>query len=239
MSALNLIPFFMIGLLGGVHCIGMCGGIVSAFSLAAGRSSGNSNALLKKNVFYNLGRISSYTIAGMMAGALAGDMRTWANVTAWQSSAYVLMNVMLIALALYLMDVWHGLTYLEKLGQFSWKKIKPLTRFFIPADTSCKLFLLGCVWGWLPCGMVYSVLLVAMLSSSAVQGASIMFAFGLGTLPMLLTMGLFGIHIRRFLQHRSVRFSSGFVVLMFGIVGLLRINADLPKWLGAFCVSPI
>jgi len=198
MNSLSLISMFMIGLLGSVHCIGMCGGIVGAFSLVpAGakprkpfpvgvRTSAQDAGMsvMLRTISYNMGRIASYALAGAIVGGIVGSGRLLAGMTLWQTGAYVFAHAMLIALGLYLMNVWHGLSRLEQLGNHLWKRIQPLTALLLPLDSPIKLMLAGSLWGWLPCGMVYSVLLTAMLSGLAMSGAAVMLAFGLDTLPV-------------------------------------------------------
>ncbi|MGZ3159940.1 MAG: sulfite exporter TauE/SafE family protein, partial [Burkholderiaceae bacterium] len=203
MTSLNLLPIFMIGLLGSVHCVGMCGGIVSAFSIAANharkfpvrvvaQTASISNISEFENVLrvisYNAGRIGSYAIAGAIAGGIVGSASTLVNISAIQMIGYWLANFMLVALGLYLMDAWRGLTQLESAGQSIWRHVQSLMRYFVPLDNSLKMLAVGAVWGWLPCGMVYSVLLTATLTGSASSGAMVMLAFGLGTLPTLFTI---------------------------------------------------
>jgi sulfite exporter TauE/SafE len=253
MSGFSLIPVFMIGLLGSVHCIGMCGGIVSAFSMAPSRAfpvavvaasaapAGQSLALegAMRVLAYNTGRISSYALAGALAGGLAAGASTLAGISVVQLGGYWLANLMLVALGLYLMDVWRGLARLEVLGQNLWRRLQPLMKRLLPLDTTLKLFAAGSLWGWLPCGMVYSMLLTATLSGSAVSGASVMLAFGLGTLPMLLTLGMLGARLKSWLQRRQVRLASGIVVLGFGLLGLVRAADGGPSsWLDALCITP-
>ena len=249
---LSLIPVFMIGLLGSVHCIGMCGGIVGAFSMAPASvrakpfpvavnvMNGKANgALLLRTLSYNLGRIGSYAVAGALAGGLAGGARLLAGMQAWQAGIHVLAQLMLVALGLYLMDAWRGLARTETVGNILWQRLRPLTGLLLPLDSPFKLVLAGGLWGWLPCGMVYSVLLTALLSGSAASGAAVMLAFGLGTLPVLLTAGMFGAQLRSVLQRRGVRVACGMVVLLFGVFGLLRAHHGLtPDWLAALCMTP-
>src|SRR3569832_1659169 len=111
---------------------------------------------------------------------------------------------MLIALGLYLMDAWRGLSRVEAAGHYLWRRIQPLMKVLLPMDRSWKSLALGGLWGWVPCGMVYCVLLTAMLSGSALAGAGVMLAFGLGTLPMLLGMGLLGARMLTWLRRRGV-----------------------------------
>jgi hypothetical protein len=256
---LSLIPIFMTGLLGGVHCVGMCGGIVGALSMApknarpfpvtvavAGVPYVDARPALLDEALrvaaYNAGRIGSYAAAGAIAGGAASAVRTLSFMSSLQLGGYWLANLMLVALGLYLMDAWRGLARLEAAGQWLWRRIQPLTRRLLPMDSPGKALLLGALWGWVPCGMVYSVLLTAMLTGSAVSGAMVMLAFGLGTLPVLLGMGLLGQRLQRWIRRRPVRMASGLVVLLFGALGLLRAANGMPGispgWLDAFCVAP-
>src|SRR5262249_8738841 len=105
-------------------------------------------------------------------------------------------------------------------------------------DTPLKALALGGLWGWVPCGMVYSVLLTAMLTGSALEGALVMAAFGLGTLPMLLAMGMTGARLRQYLQRRDVRIACGLLVLGFGGLGLARAAGGAHSgWLELLCVT--
>jgi sulfite exporter TauE/SafE len=143
-----------------------------------------------------------------------------------------------VMLGLYLMDAWRGLARLEQLGRIGWRRLEPVTRLLLPLDTPGKLLAMGALWGWLPCGMVYSVLLTAMLSGSALSGASVMLAFGLGTLPMLLSIGLLGAPLRNWIQRRAVRVASGLVVLGFGVLGLVRAATGISHgWIDALCLT--
>lgn len=252
MFGFSLIPVLMIGLLGSVHCIGMCGGIVGAFSMATPRkfpipvvagavrqapSLALDSAL--RVMAYNTGRISSYTFAGALAGGLASGARSLAGISSVQLGGYWLANVMLVLLGLHLMDAWRGLSRLEAAGQVVWRRLQPVMKLLLPLDSPWKLLAAGSLWGWLPCGMVYSMLLTAMLSGSALSGASVMLAFGLGTLPVLLTLGMLGARLKYWLQLRQVRMMSGLIVLAFGILGLVRAYHGGPaSWLDALCITP-
>ncbi|HJV53427.1 MAG TPA: sulfite exporter TauE/SafE family protein [Noviherbaspirillum sp.] len=254
MTDLHLISVFLIGLLGGVHCVGMCGGIVGALSVAsrstrpfpvavAGTPAALAPAAVADNVLrvaaYNGGRIASYMVAGAIAGGVAQGARTLSFVSSLQIGGYWAANLMLVALGLYLMDAWRGLARVEAAGQVVWRRVQPLIRHFLPMDSVPKAFALGGLWGWVPCGMVYSVLLTAMLSGSALSGAAVMFAFGLGTLPTLLTMGLLGSRLQTWTRQRKVRVASGLLVLAFGVLGLIRAANGLSLgWLDTFCVTP-
>jgi sulfite exporter TauE/SafE len=246
MSAVSLLPVFMVGLLGSVHCAGMCGGIVSAFSMTPARTFPVAVVRLRRApaealvrvAAYNSGRIASYAVAGALAGGLAGAARALAGLAVIETIGYWLANMMLVVLGLYLMDAWRGLAQLEQLGQRAWRRIEPVTRLLLPLDSPLKLVAMGALWGWLPCGMVYSVLLTAMLSGSALSGAAVMLAFGLGTLPMLLSMGMLGAPLRVWIGCRAVRVASGLVVFGFGVLGMLRAATGISHgWIDALCLT--
>lgn len=130
---------------------------------------------------------------------------------------------MLILLGLYLAEIWRGVIVLERLGAQLWQKIKPLSRRLMPVQTPLQAFALGMLWGWLPCGLVYSVLVAAIATGSALRGGLLMLAFGLGTLPTLLAMGMAATRLKTLLQNIWVRRISGLIVLGFGLFGLLRL----------------
>ncbi|GGC18378.1 hypothetical protein GCM10011572_44700 [Pseudoduganella buxea] len=249
---MNLLPLFAVGLAGSVHCVGMCGGIVGALSAGAPARTipivpaGAGAALPMAQVgeltlrvlAYNAGRIASYMAAGALAGGLAGGAASLARVAQWQGIAYLLANGMIVALGLYLTGWWQGLARVEAVGRVLWRHLQPLMTPLLPMDTLPKAFALGGLWGWLPCGMVYSVLLTALLSGSAAGGAAAMLAFGLGTLPMLLALGLAGATLRGALQRPGVRRACGLLVLAFGVLGLMRFAGGLQHgWLDALCVA--
>ncbi len=251
MTSISLLPIFLVGLLGGVHCVGMCGGIVGAFAVATPRrafpvavsTAGGLPATVADSgarvLAFNAGRIGSYAIAGAAAGLL-GSIPALINIAAVQTVAYWLANLMLVLLGLTLMNVWHGLARVEALGRFAWRRVQPLMRGLLPVQNPVQALALGALWGWVPCGMVYSVLMTALLTGSAAQGALVMLAFGLGTLPLLFTMGVAGTSIQPFLQKRSVRTVAGVLVLAFGLLGLVRVGTGLSHgWLDAVCITPV
>jgi len=204
---------FLIGLLGGTHCIGMCGGIVSALSLGvASRPS--------LHLAYNLGRIVSYALAGAIAGGLGAASVALSAQLPMRIVLYLLANLMLVALGLYLMGVTRALAFSERFGQQLWRHVQPLTRRFLPARTVAQAFPLGLLWGWLPCGLVYSALVTALASGSVRHGAATMLAFGAGTLPNLLLAGLLALRLKEYAAKAAVRIGAGMLVLAFGAHGL-------------------
>jgi sulfite exporter TauE/SafE len=132
---------------------------------------------------------------------------------------------MLIFLGLYLAGFWHGLTYIENAGRSLWTKLQPYSKKFIPVQNLKQAFALGGLWGWLPCGLVYSVLIAAIATGNAISGGLLMLAFGLGTLPILLAMGVTAVKLKATLQNVWVRRASGLMVLSFGLLGIFRLFA--------------
>jgi sulfite exporter TauE/SafE len=248
-SPASLVALFVVGLAGSVHCAAMCGGIVSALSLAPARvaafpvpvrAAAKVRASLARVAAYNSGRIASYTLAGALAGGAAGGARSLAGLPALQAGGFWLANLMLVALGLYLMDAWRALAWLEQGGRGLWRHVQPVLRRVGPPDTPAKMVATGFLWGWLPCGMVYSALVTAMLSGSAAGGAALMCAFGLGTLPMLVGLGAAGSRLRGMIAQRPVRIASGVVVLGFGVLGIARAAGGLPQsWLHTICIGSV
>lgn len=216
----SFLALFLVGLLGGTHCAGMCGGIVGALSMGGGRGP----AL---HLAYNAGRIVSYAAAGALAGAVGEAGIALSGPLPSRLVLFALANVMLVALGLYLMGATRALAFTERAGQGLWRRIQPLTRRFLPARTAAQAFPLGLLWGWLPCGLVYSALVTALTSGSAWRGAGLMLAFGAGTLPTLLLAGLLAAQLNTYLAKPAVRLVAGLIVLSYGLwgaFGVLRLS---------------
>jgi sulfite exporter TauE/SafE len=215
----------LVGLLGGTHCIGMCGGIVGALTGGLTEDVRASRArLVAAQLAYNAGRITSYGLAGLLAGLL-GRQATTLGLTGGFPIGGILAAVIMILLGLYLGGWWQALTWLERQGARLWRHIEPLGRRFIPVRNPGQALLLGLVWGWLPCGMVYSVLALALASGSGAQGAAIMLAFGAGTLPTLLVVGVAFGSLGRWVRDVRVRKAAGLLVILMGFAMLLAIPA--------------
>jgi sulfite exporter TauE/SafE len=253
MNALSLLPAFLIGLAGGVHCIGMCGGIVSAFSIVSASprrfpiavvtegtqvAAGNGNSQWMHMLSYNGGRIASYAVAGAIVGGAAQGLAILIDIQALRTVMFWTSNGILAMLGLYLMGLWPGVARLEALGQSLWRRLQPLTPRLFPLNSAPKLFAAGLIWGWLPCGMVYSMLLTAMLAGTASRGAMMMAAFGAGTLPAMFLIGFVGLRIANLRHYKELRIVAGALVLAFGLLGLVRAAQGMPNGLlDAVCNS--
>ena len=220
MTEFSIIAVFFVGLLGGVHCLGMCGSIVGILTAQLPKDG----TRWPFHLAYNSGRIASYTLAGALAGSIGQAGFLLRDVVPVQYLLFALSNLMLIALGLYLAGIWSLVRRIEQVGRLLWQHIQPLTRPLLPVTTPTRALLLGALWGWLPCGLVYSVLVTALASGHARSGALIMLAFGLGTLPNLLVIGLFWERCRRWIQSPRVRLFAGLIVTAFGIYGLIKVG---------------
>ncbi|MBB2496170.1 sulfite exporter TauE/SafE family protein [Aquipseudomonas ullengensis] len=206
-----LISALILGLLGGGHCLGMCGGLMGALTLAIPPEQRAKR--LRLLLAYNLGRILSYSVAGVLIG-LAG----WAVAS---SPAAMILRViaalLLIAMGLYLAGWWSGLTRIEGIGRHLWRHLQPIASRLMPVSSLPRALLLGAIWGWLPCGLVYSTLLWAASQGSALNSGLLMLAFGLGTWPVLLATGLAAERLTALLRRRGVRMAGGLLVILFGL----------------------
>ena len=207
-----------VGFFGGVHCVGMCGGIVGALSFGLPverrqRLRGNLPFLL----LYNLGRIGSYTLAGAIAGGLGAWAIDLLSIRQLQLWLQLLAGVFMLLMGLYLNGWWRVLVRVEQAGSVIWQRLEPLGRRLLPVQRPGQALLLGMLWGWLPCGLVYSVLIWTLISGGAKEGALLMLSFGLGTLPNLLAMGVFAVLLQKVVQQNWVRQLAGGTVMAFGV----------------------
>ncbi len=235
MTDTGLIAVFLIGLLGGVHCVGMCGGIVGVLSSQTVRVPGGASDL-PLHLAYNLGRITSYAVAGGLIGWVGSFGLLLNRLLPMQMALYIAANLMMVALGFYLLGFTQSLAFTERIGAMLWQRLQPVSRHFLPATTVVQAYPLGLLWGWLPCGMVYSVLTTALLSGSFERGALIMLVFGMGTLPNMLLAGILLQRFRRVVQARFVRTGSGLLVIAFGMWGLVNAASLGGKlWAGIAC----
>ena len=220
---------FLLGLASGVHCLGMCGGIVGAFTsegVVRGPHSSARGPSLRLLAIFNTGRVASYTLAGAAAGALGSAAAFAAQLIDIQVALYVLANAALVLAGLHLAGISPLLARLEGLGAPVWRRIQPLAVKFLPANTPLRALVAGSLWGWLPCGLVYAMLATAVAAGSVAGGAMTMLAFGLGTAPNLMLAGFALLRLRRLAAQPALRLTAGGLVLAFGVFGLAR-AADL------------
>ncbi|QIR14566.1 sulfite exporter TauE/SafE family protein [Shewanella aestuarii] len=218
MIEFNVFGAFLVGLMGAAHCFGMCGGLIGAFSASIPNKAGNqlANQLLFL-VNYNLGRILSYSLAGALVGGGAAALGQMFAADEYLIYLRFFAGFMMIITGLYIAQIWFGVVYIEKLGKGLWRLLKPFTQKLLPITHPSQALLAGMLWGWLPCGLVYSTLTWSVASGSALQGGLIMFAFGLGTMPALLMAGLAAQKLAIWIQKKAVRIISGLLLVIFGL----------------------
>lgn len=221
-----MITAFLVGLLGGVHCVGMCGGIVGALTMGLPREvRGRLGPQLGYQLAYNTGRVAGYTLAGALMGALGTFMLQAVPLQQAQRVLYAIAAVFMIALGLYLGGWWRGLALLERIGTPLWRRLEPLGRRLVPVRSPWQALGVGLVWAWIPCGLVYSTLIWAVSAGSAGRGALLMLAFGLGTLPNLLGISLLAGAAARLGDQPWIRRGAGLMVLGFGLYALWQLLA--------------
>ncbi len=214
---------FVMGLFGGVHCVAMCGGVVGVLCTAAPRcpsaSGGGERSRLGQAPYwiaYNAGRIASYTLLGLLFAGL-GTLST--GVFPLDAVRYALRTVAalcMLAVGLHLAGLPSIVKGLESLGAPLWRRLAPLSKRFLPLRTPWHAFLLGGLWGLMPCGLLYGALALAASAPSPGIGALAMTAFGIGTLPVMLTMSAVAQRVARSLAHPWVKRSIGVAFLAFG-----------------------
>lgn len=200
----------LLGLLGSAHCLGMCGGISSAVAMGIDRKNQHPLSLL---ISFNLGRISSYAVAGALLGSLGWLIRS-PEITLWLRT---LAGVILILMGLYVAQLWRGLSYLEKQGNHLWRHIQPLSRKLLPVSSPLQALALGALWGWLPCGLVYSTLIWSATAADWKVSAMMMACFGLGTVPGMLATGLLANQVQALLKNRKAQTIAGLLIILFGL----------------------
>jgi sulfite exporter TauE/SafE len=220
----NYIAAFLVALLGGMHCFSMCGGIVGALTLGLPPSiRARVSAILPYQLAYNGGRLISYTMAGFLMGGMGAWAVNLAAVHYGQQVLRVIAGLFMVLLGLYLGGWWRGLIRIEQIGGVLWRRIEPLGRRLLPVRTLGQALGIGLVWGWLPCGLVYSVLVWSISAGGAVEGALLMLSFGLGTLPAVLAIGTFAASLANLVRKTWVRYMAGVLVIVFGIYQLVLV----------------
>lgn len=205
------------GFFGSPHCLGMCGGIVSALGFALQSQTPRRRLLLQS--LYHAGRLLSYGLLGVLAGLLGKGILAPLADSRWP---YVLTALMMIVFGLYLTGWWRGLDRLEAAGAKLWQAMAPLRKRFVPINSMPRALFAGMLWGFLPCGLVYSALALAMTSGEALTAGAVMLAFGLGTLPMMLMTGSAAAELKTRLQEQGWRTANGLLVVAFGAWTLLQ-----------------
>lgn len=236
---ISLLAVFLTGLLGGVHCAGMCGGIVSALGMMKQKpiqralnipvkvEGGPAPVSAASSAFtavaaYNLGRITTYTLLGMLAGGVGSIAWLMQSILPIQQTAFFLGNLLVMLMGLYVMGFKRIGTLAESWGKHLWQRIRPVATARLTGAGFLNSVLAGSLWGLVPCGMVYAALSAALVSGGWYQGGLLMLAFGLGTLPNLMLLGLSGQWLGRVSRNRWVRLLAGGLIVLLGLRGFMH-----------------
>ncbi len=224
--ALNLAPVTLLaaliaGVIGSGHCVAMCGGIAGALGLSSRAAADRVGRGFVYPLAYNLGRITSYSLAGAIAGGIGAGVGLLRHADQVRFALQMFAGAWIVAMGLALALRGRGFTWLESAGLAVWRKLSPLLRPLLPINRPHKAFAAGMIWGWLPCGMAYTMLLAAWMSTDALTGAALMFAFGLGTLPALLIAGGAAQAFAGRVTSASARRVGGFAIAALGALTLV------------------
>lgn len=228
------------GVAGSAHCGAMCGGIAAAFSARA--HAGNAATATGRVLAFNVGRLAGYATVGVALEVLVQVAGARVPGTAFAGGLRIVAALWMAVLAVRLLAK-RDLPWIERLGAWCWRHIAPLTGPALRLPSALRPVALGMLWGFMPCGLVYSVLLVAASAPTATEAATIMLAFGAGTLPALVGLGAgsaFG--FAALAHHPGLRRVAGVVVLGCGMLtawGGLAGLTGTGHWLAApTCAGP-
>lgn len=208
----SILAALLAGLLGSAHCLGMCAGISGLFAVNA--SVASLRTQLPAALTYNLGRVLSYAVLGLIVGSF-GSVVVKASPEIARSVRLV-SGLIIILVGLKVAFDLRLLNVIERMGATLWNRIAPLAKGLVPVTSLPRALGLGLLWGWLPCGLVYSVLLIAATSTKPAYGAAIMIAFGIGTLPAMIMTGLGAAQMSQFMRRRSARLGFGLLIVVLG-----------------------
>lgn len=220
MLTATLFSALLMGLIGSTHCIGMCGGIIS--TLSTNFSGNRQSQPFYIQLFYNIGRITSYSLFGLLIGLFSSSLMEMLPDP--HGFSMKIAGVFFVLLGLYISQILNSFKYLEAAGQALWTRIEPFGRKYLPASNIWNALKLGLVWGWLPCGLVYSALALAITQLNPLHAALTMLVFGLGTLPTLLLIGHFAHNVKSILQNNKVRLVLGLFLIMYGISQIIGLS---------------
>jgi sulfite exporter TauE/SafE len=242
MMALSvLISAWLVGALGGLHCLSMCGGFVAAIAARDGGVSPllSRRVIVRRQIGYHAGRVFTYMLLGAAFGAGGSAVLMAVDLLTWQRGMYVFANLLLLTLGVRLALNLQGDGWLQRAGARTFGAVLPIMRPLLQQPGMRGRMAAGLLWGLVPCALIYSVLPLAMFSGGPWQGATVMLAFGLGTLPNLAAAGLFLERTRPLLERTLLRLGAGALLTAFAFAGIYRV-LYVPGALaaGPFCWVP-
>jgi uncharacterized protein len=240
-----LLSAWLVGALGGLHCIAMCGGFAAAITARDREARADATPLLpaativRQQLGYHAGRLTTYMLLGAAFGAAGAAALQAADLLPVQRTLYVLANLFLLWLGVSLVTRTAGIPWLQRIGGSVFGKVLPLLRPLLRRPAPAGRIALGLAWGLMPCALVYSVLPLALFAGGPWQGAAVMLAFGVGTVPNLAAMGWLLDRARRLFERAALRRVAAAVLVTFALVGIYRalyVPGALAQ--GPFCLLP-
>jgi sulfite exporter TauE/SafE len=215
-AAITLSAAFVAGIAGSAHCFSMCGGLAGALGMRSRVTATSPSAAFANALSYHVGRLGGYAVTGAICGSIGATLQAVLDLARVGAALRIASGVLLMLIALRILSPWNPLRWLETFGAKFWRRLQPYTLGAGKLTGHTQAIALGLLWGWLPCGLVYSMSLLAALGGHASNGAAILFVFGLGTLPSMLTSTVLASQMQRLLKRRWPRFASGTLLLLFG-----------------------
>lgn len=219
----------LLGLLTAAHCVAMCGAIIGTLTLSLPQEIRSQKRRLIPYVFaYNLGRITSYVTMGLIMGSLMGLVGSMNHPVVLGVTGHDILQgasgLIMLGTGLYLANWFPRFALVERIGVPLWRRLEPLGRRLIPVRSRKQAFVFGTIWGWLPCGLVYNAVAVAATTGSGTRSALTMLAFGLGTLPAVMSMGVFTAWMAHLASLNGLRRLAGLVIMMVAVINLLAMR---------------
>jgi sulfite exporter TauE/SafE len=216
---------FVLGLASTLHCLGMCGSIVGALTLSLSPEiRARRTGLLLYALAYSAGRVGTYAFAGALAGGAGWGVMQALGPAAGHAIMQGLAAVLMVGIGLYLAGWFPQFARLEGLGTPLWRRLEPVGRRLLPVRSLSRAVFFGALWGWLPCGLVYSLLAWSTAAGGAGLGSLYMLAFGLGTLPAVVGAGVLTGHVTRLLARGQLRQAVGLLVTLAAVLSLAAGN---------------
>ena len=205
---------FVTGLLGSAHCFGMCGGLSGLFAVNA--SVASLRTQIPMAIAYNTGRVLSYAILGIVVAVLGQTVV--GAIPGITAPVRLASGLLIVVVGLQVAFGWRFLAPLEKAGALIWNRIAPAAKSLLPVSSIPRALGLGLLWGWLPCGLVYSVLLLAATTANPFDGGLVMIAFGLGTMPAMIATGISASKLSQYMSRK--RLGAGLLIILLGLLTL-------------------
>lgn len=179
---------------------------------------------LTRQLAYNGGRLASYTIAGLLAGATGSAAALAEHLLPVQQIAFVAGSLVMMVIGLQMIGVAAVSSAMEGAGRVVWPIVQPLAQSTLRLQGLRGAFAAGLAWGWVPCAMVYGVLALAIVSGNPLSGATIMLVFGLGTAPALIGLGWASARGSTRFDTPRLRRVIGIAIVVFALAGLARLD---------------